>query len=225
MKHSKSRFSALFSIMIGSVSLFNTLVPSASYAAESNNSPQTFAILGAIGSLAYSCYAGKAPCVARNHIDLDELTFSLDRGKDVSLTNTRLAIGADWDEKVYESENWEIVGRWDLSFHRWTSDSDKAGVETTSGSIIGLSPVFHYQMRNMAYTPFIEMGGGPHLLNDIMIEDENKSTQFQFGSIFGLGIKKDGFEAGYRYLHISNASIKMPNPGTDIHSLHLGYHF
>jgi len=218
MRYSKT----LFSVLLSSTLALNALTPTAVQAGNSNNSPQTFAILGAVGSLAFACYQGKAPCVLRNHIDTNELTLSFDRGEDLSLTNNRLAIGADWDEKVYETESWEIVGRWDLSFHHWTSDS---GEGSQSGSIIGLSPVFHYQMKNMSYTPFMEMGGGPHLLSGIEIEDEYKSTQFQFGSIFGIGIKKDGVEAGYRYLHISNANIKMPNPGTDIHSLHLGYHF
>jgi len=53
----------------------------------------------------------------------------------------------------------------------------------------------------------------------IVIEDEYKSTQFQFGSILGLGVKHKQFEISYRYLHISNAGIEMPNPGTDFHSL------
>lgn len=218
MRYSKT----LLSVLLASSFTFTNLVPATANAGDSNNSPQSFAIFGALGSLAFACYEGKAPCVARNHINTDEITVSFDHGTDLTLTDNRFAIGADWDEKVYEAQNWEIVGRWEVNFHRWTSDS---GEGTQSGSIIGLSPVFHYQMKNMAYTPFIEMGGGPHLLSDVYIEDENKSTQFQFGSIFGLGIKRDGIEVGYRYLHISNANIKMPNPGTDIHSLHLAYHF
>ncbi len=218
MKHSKS----LFSVLLSTTFLINFLNPSLSHAGDSNNSPQTFAILGAVGSLAFACYEGKPPCVLGNHIDTNELSVSFDHGEDLTLTNNRIAIGADWNEKVFEADSWEIVGRWDLSFHKWTSDS---GVGNQSGSIIGLSPVFHYQLKNMEITPFIELGGGPHLLSDVQIEDENKSTQFQFGSIFGLGMKKDQFEIGYRYLHISNANIKMPNPGTDIHSVHLGYHF
>lgn len=220
MKHSKTLFSLFLS---GALAVSTSLLPSMAQAGNSNNSPQTFAILGAVGSLAFACYQGRPPCVLGNHVDFNELSVSLDQGKDATLTNTRFAIGADWNEKVYEADSWEIVGRWDLSFHKWTSDEKNTG--TDKGTMIGLSPVFHYQMKNMAYTPFIELGGGPHLLSGIEIEDEYKSTQFQFGSIFGFGFKRDGIEVGYRYLHISNANIKMPNPGTDIHSLHLGYHF
>lgn len=216
MRYSKTLFSLFLAASLGMVNSTPAM------AANSNNSPQTFAILGALGSLAFACYEEKAPCVLRNHINTNELTLSIDHGKDVSLTDTRLALGADWDEKVYETATWELVGRWDVNIHRWTSDLDEG---TQTGTIIGLSPIFHYQLKNMSYTPFIEMGGGPHILSGIDIEDENKSTQFQFGSIFGLGVKRSGFEVSYRYLHISNANIKMPNPGTDIHSLHLGYHF
>nr|MDA3806331.1 acyloxyacyl hydrolase [Thiomicrorhabdus sp.] len=97
--------------------------------------------------------------------------------------------------------------------------------DNDSGYIIGITPVFHYQPKNYRYTPFIEMGGGPHLLSDITIENDYKSTQFQFGSIFGLGVKNQDFEISYRYLHISNAGIEMPNPGTDFHNIHVGYYF
>lgn len=219
MQNSKTIFSGVLSTLIVS----STLIPATSYAENSNNGPMSLAILGALGSLGFACYQGTAPCVLRPHINTDELTFSTDIGSDNKLKHLRVAIGADWDEKVYEAKNWQIAGRWDASFHAW--NSDEKNVVNDSGYIIGLTPVFQYQLKNFAYTPFVEMGGGPHLLSDIRIENENKSTQFQFGSIFGLGVKRDAFEVSYRYLHISNAGIEMPNPGTDIHNLHIGYHF
>ena len=219
MQNSKTAFSIVLSSLIS----ISALSPAATYAENSNNGPMSLAILGAIGSLGFACYQGTAPCVLRPHINTDKLTASADIGSDNKLKHARFSIGADWDEKVYEAQNWEIVGRWDLSAHAWSSDENN--IENDAGYIIGLTPVFHYQLKNMAYTPFIELGGGPHLLSDVRIENENKSTQFQFGSIFGLGVKRDAFEVGYRYLHISNAGIEMPNPGTDIHNIHIGYHF
>ena len=74
-------------------------------------------------------------------------------------------------------------------------------------------------------TPYLELGGGPQLLSNVTIENEYKSTQFQFGSILGLGIKSNSYEIGYRYLHISTANLELPNPGTDIHGLHIAYKF
>jgi hypothetical protein len=219
MQNSKTVFSAVLSTFI----IAATLTPATSHAENSNNGPMSLAILGAIGSLGFACYQGTAPCVLRPHINTDELTFSTDVGSDNNLKHVRVAIGADWTEKVFESENWEVAGRWDFSVHGW--NSDEKNIANDAGYIIGLTPVFQYQLKNMAYTPFIEMGGGPHLLSDVRLENENKSTQFQFGSILGLGVKRDAIEVSYRYLHISNAGIEMPNPGTDIHNIHIGYHF
>ena len=219
MQNSKTTFS----IVLSSLITVSALSPSISYAENSNNGPMSLAILGAIGSLGLACYQGTAPCTLTPDIDTNKLTASFDAGTDNKLNHTRISIGADWNKKVFEAESWEVVGRWDLSAHAW--HSDEKNIENDNGYIIGLTPVFHYQLKNMAYTPFVELGGGPHLLSDIRIENENKSTQFQFGSIFGLGIKRDAFEISYRYLHISNAGIEMPNPGTDIHNIHVGYHF
>ena len=219
MQNSKTIFSTVLSTLI----IASTLTPATSQAENSNNGPMSLAILGALGSLGLACYQGTAPCVLRPHINTDKLTFSADAGTDNKLNHARIAIGADWDEKVFEAKNWEVTGRWDFSLHGW--NSDEKNIANDSGYIIGLTPVFHYQLKNFAYTPFIEMGGGPHILSDINIENEYKSTQFQFGSIFGLGVKRDALEISYRYLHISNAGIEMPNPGTDIHNIHIGYHF
>lgn len=219
MQNSKNTFSVVLSALIS----ISVLMPATSYAQNSNNGPMSLAILGAIGSLGFACYEGKPPCVLGSQLNTDKLTLSSDIGEDNSLKHERIAIGADWNQKVYEAKNWEVVGRWDLSFHHW--HSDKKNIVNDSGYIIGLTPVFQYQLKNLSYTPFVEMGGGPHLLSDIHIENDYKSTQFQFGSIFGLGVKRGNLEVSYRYLHISNAGIEMPNPGTDIHNIHVGYHF
>jgi len=41
-----------------------------------------------------------------------------------------------------------------------------------------------------------------------------------------LGFGRHGqYELGYRYQHISNAGIKRPNDGLNLHMLRLGYSF
>ena len=219
MHSSKTSFSAVL-MAIFTLSL---LFSAPTQAKQENNDPMTFAILGAIGSLGLACYEGKAPCSLSPGIDSDRLTLSLDAGSDRTTDHLRLGLGADWQEAVFETASWEVSGRLEGSLHYWSSTLENP--ENKSGYIIGITPVFHYQPKNFTYTPFIEMGGGPHLLSDITIENDYKSTQFQFGSIFGLGVKNQDFEISYRYLHISNAGIEMPNPGTDFHNIHIGYHF
>ncbi len=213
----------LFSALLMAIFTLGLLFSSQTQAKQENNDLMSFAILGAIGSLGFACYEGKAPCSLSSGIDTDKLTFSLDAGSDRTTDHLRLGLGADWQEAVFETDSWEVSGRLEGSLHYWSSTLENP--ENKSGYIIGITPVFHYQPKNFTYTPFIEMGGGPHLLSDITIENDYKSTQFQFGSIFGLGVKNQDFEISYRYLHISNAGIEMPNPGTDFHNIHVGYHF
>lgn len=226
MHSSKTQFSSLLIGLLTVCLLFS----SQSQAKQENNDPMAFAILGAIGSLGLACYQGKAPCSLSPGVDTDKLTFSLDNGADRSTKHLRLGIGADWIEPVYEAKTWQVTGRLEGSLHQWSSTLSNP--KNDSGYILGIAPVFHYEPKPLSslylshsITPFIEMGGGPHLLSDITIENDYKSTQFQFGSIFGLGLKNQTFEISYRYLHISNAGIEMPNPGTDFHDLHIGYYF
>ncbi|VAW47310.1 probable signal peptide protein [hydrothermal vent metagenome] len=192
-------------------------------AKKENNDLMPFAIIGALASFGLACSQGKDPCTLSPNLNTNALTFSTDIGADRTTEQLRISIGADWNENVYDGHSWEVVGRLEGSLQKWWSILNNP--KNHSGYILGITPVFHYQLKNKRFTPFIEMGGGPYLLNNIVIENEYKSTQFQFGSIFGLGIKHQQFEISYRYLHISNAGIEMPNPGTDFHSLHIAYSF
>lgn len=224
MQSLKTLFSTLFSVLALS---FFTLNGTA-HAKQENNDLMTFAILGAVGSLGLACYEGKPPCSLKPGVDWSKRTFSLDAGADMTTKHSRISIAADWLEPVYQATNWEVTGRLETSLHHWYSTLSQQNNE--SGIIWGIAPVFHYQLRdysiaNTGLQPFFEMGGGPHILDNITIENEYKSTQFQFGSIFGFGVKNKRFEITYRYLHISNAGIEMPNPGTDFHDAHIGIYF
>ncbi len=201
----------------------SALFSSPLFAKQENNDPMSFAILGALGSLALACTQNTAPCALEPGINPHALTLNLDIGADRTTEQIRISLGADWNQPVYEAQNWHVIGRLEGSLQKWWSTLPNS--LNKEGYILGITPVFHYQLKHMNFTPFIEMGGGPYLLNNIVIENEYKSTQFQFGSIFGLGMKHKQFEISYRYLHISNAGIEMPNPGTDFHSLHMAYSF
>lgn len=189
----------------------------------SNDMLMNATIIGAIASLGYACYEGKAPCSLTPDVDTDKLTISMDVGADDTIQQVRLAVGADWMENLYEGDSFEIGGRWEINANYWYST--KTNPTNKDGYILGATPVFHYRWKTGSVKPYFELGGGPQWLSNITIEDEYKSTQFQFGSILGFGVENDAVEFGYRYLHISNANIELPNPGTDFHSFHIGYKF
>lgn len=189
----------------------------------SNDGLMNATIIGAIASLGFACYEGKAPCSLNPSLNTDKLTLSIDQGSDETTQQVRFALGADWMEDLYNSENFRIDGRWEINTNYWYSTQTHPA--ESDGYIIGLTPVFNYSWKLSPIEPYFELGGGPQYLSTDTIENEFKSTQFQFGSILGFGIQNEHIEVGYRYLHISNANIELPNPGTDFHNFHLAYKF
>lgn len=220
----KKQFSSRFAqfALLGTVCL-SWLAPQNALAGKSNNDPMTLAIAGSLLSFGMACYQGKAPCSLSPGIDTDKLTASFDQGSDNTIQHVRVALGADWKEKFYESPNFEIAGRWEFNANHW--HSTRANPDNEQGYILGITPLFQYSYKLSKFDLYMETGAGLLWLDDPTIENEFKSTQFQFGDVFGLGMKNKDFEIGYRYLHISNAGIEVPNPGTDLHNIHLGYRF
>jgi lipid A 3-O-deacylase len=52
------------------------------------------------------------------------------------------------------------------------------------------------------------------------------STAFQFGDHIGVGyVFSNGWEAGLKIQHFSNGAIKKPNPGANVATVKVGYHF
>lgn len=92
-------------------------------------------------------------------------------------------------------------------------------LETGSNFLVKLAPAITQKLY-----PYIEGGLGIIYLTQ---HTREQSTQFNFTQTAGAGItfflKKDlTFNLGYRYRHLSNASIKSPNKGIDSNSIICG---
>lgn len=73
---------------------------------------------------------------------------------------------------------------------------------------------------------YLEAGVGPSLLSRAHFAGKQLSTRFQFTSHIGGGILVgDAHRFGLRYTHVSNASIKTPNPGLDLIEVSYTYQF
>lgn len=213
----KTRFLSVFFILFS----MNQTVQ----AGDSKSALMNAAIVGGIASLGFACYEGKDPCTLSPNINWDKKTLTTDFGSDNTMQNARFSLGVDWQDPIYESGKFSVTGRWEVSGDLWYSTD--AAVKNTTGWMVGISPIFNYNWAiNNQFTPYFETGSGIQYLSSATIENEFKSTQFQFSDILGLGLKlNQNAEIGYRYVHISNANISLPNPGTDIHNIHIGYTF
>ena len=134
-----------------------------------------------------------------------------------------------WHKSWFNNGNWHVTGFWDVSLARWYGESP--GGENQTITDVGIMPVFRLAPKAGAgIAPYFEAGLlGLHLISHTWIYPGRRfSTAFQFGHILGFGIRLGAqrqFEIGFRYQHVSNGDIKLPNEGMDFNLLHLGYRF
>ena len=90
----------------------------------------------------------------------------------------------------------------------------------------GAIAMFRTVYGDGGFRPYGELGLGAALFSRTELGAREFSTAFQFSRHAGLGIEFGGrFTAGWRYSHYSNANIKTPNNGIDLHHLVLGMSF
>ncbi|MAK55941.1 MAG: hypothetical protein CML17_08880 [Pusillimonas sp.] len=93
----------------------------------------------------------------------------------------------------------------------WKASGDR---QRSSVWQIGLTPFLHWTFSNNVY---LEAGVGVNRFSHTYFANQTLSTQFQFGSHFGVGVNlSPASRLGLRYSHYSNAAIKRPNDGLDV---------
>ena len=119
--------------------------------------------------------------------------------------------------------SWELTSGWSLSPKINLSagalrSGDDTGVIGSAGPSITLSMV---QDRI-----FLDGGISAALLSEHQFGGENFGGPIQFVSHVGIGFKLgDNLGLGYRFQHMSNASIYNRNPGLELHMFEISYFF
>lgn len=91
------------------------------------------------------------------------------------------------------------------------------------GAGIGL---LRFHRGDGRFGPYAEAGLGAAAFSHDKLGGKEFSTHFQFTEHVGLGVEfPGGWFVGWRYSHYSNASIKTPNDGLDMHQLMIGIRF
>jgi opacity protein-like surface antigen len=157
---------------------------------------------------------------------IDSMSIELGHGEDVDMG--RVGIQWDWDKKWFADSAWHLTGYWDLQVGYWNGDKGRNSLNDEIWDL-GFTPVFRLEPSNPgSVAPYVEAGIGAHLLSETKINDKQFSTAFQFGDHIGAGLRfgdRHAYELGYRFQHLSNASIKRPNDGINFHQVRLMYHF
>ncbi len=140
----------------------------------------------------------------------------------------KIDLGLAWDPNL----TWWHIGDWQFALigeaHVAWWHTDEGNVHDNIGEF-GLTPIIRFRKSSGYFRPYLEAGDGVRLLTSPTISSRyTLSTAFQFADMVGVGLafgSSGQYRVGYRFQHISNASIKRPNPGIDFQQVYFEYMF
>ncbi len=121
-----------------------------------------------------------------------------------------------------------IKGRFYAEFSMSYWDGENGTTDNSDLLDFGMAPVFRLSKAGIHFSPFVEVGLGPHIHTKSKIENDDFDIPFAFGSHVGLGLELGSsrkIELLYRFQHLSNASLGNENPGINFHVIQLVTHF
>lgn len=172
--------------------------------------------------LAIACLSGTAATA------MADPAVQLGVGRDVGNDIEKAEINMAWDTGLRwgNPDGWQLNLDVELALAQWRTTGGTNRRNLTEG---GVSPMFRIEYRAWEIVPYIEAGIGVRVLSHTQVSDEHRfSSAFQFADTIGVGVSmgdRQQFSMGYRYQHISNASIKRPNPGSNFSQIYVRYRF
>jgi lipid A 3-O-deacylase len=123
----------------------------------------------------------------------------------------------DWDFERMRRKA-ELTAHTELLVNHW--DARELGGTRQSITQWVVLPSLRMRLARGASPWFIELGIGASWMDRLFVTPEKSfSTQWNFFDMMGvghtLGGPDGGHEIGLRWVHVSNAGIKRPNPGQD----------
>jgi hypothetical protein len=190
-------------------------------AAQADTGMQVYAIVAAAltAGIAGNIYGNSTTDVLSSGINKQQVSFMA--GTDTDIETARLAYRFDFNKAQWQTKNFLLSAGLEASIGHWQSPSQYI---YRSIDDAGIAPIF--KLKTDTSSPwYAEVGVGIHYLSNTHIRDYSKSTQFQFGDQFGFGWENNQFRVGYKYMHVSNANIEIPNPSTDFNMIEVGYRY
>ena len=132
-----------------------------------------------------------------------------------------------WREWSQPLGDGELHGHWDIYLSRWHFDGAPGSSHRLT--LLGVTPTLRLRPDSGHSAWFLEAGIGGTLASRRYYTVHKKfSTRFNFASHVGVGIylgAQQQHELLLRVQHVSNASIKHPNPGENFFQLRYALHF
>ncbi len=139
-----------------------------------------------------------------------------------------IRVGAEWDwrDDLMEVFGWQLSSYWQLDFSKWQSTRDAS--QTGANVTVGLVPMFRFSGSEGYYQPYLDVGVGVSVFSVSRLEDHQFGSNFQFSSLFGVGINfgnRNQWGLGYKFQHYSNGSVRVPNKGINFNFITLSYKY
>lgn len=165
------------------------------------------------------------PASNASWIDGWDFGVKLGTAKKSDVKKYGVVAGYNVQAPLWQGEQWSFRLRHEIELAGWDVPYASRIVEG------GYTPMWRLQrpVGGGGAVVFVEAGIGARLLSHVHTEPgRSLSTAFQFSDEIGAGVQfgREGRAMlGIRYQHISNADIKMPNPGMDFYAAYFNYKF
>lgn len=160
--------------------------------------------------------------------------FNSARAGDFSLQSAGARFGFSSSDSVDFHQvdllaNWNLPWKWELGSHlrlKTRLDLSAGWLGDPGGNAVvgafGPSLVFGHQRLPLS----VDVGVSPTLISESEFQTKDLGSHFQFTSHVGLNWDFAAhFRFTYRFQHMSNADIALPNPGLNQHMLGVNYVF
>lgn len=132
-----------------------------------------------------------------------------------------LRFGSWWAKDL---GGWKATLRPELELNHFRFSGTASGPDNLNEA--GGMGLLRFDRGTGGVQPYGEIGLGLAYFSHDRLGEKNFSTHYQFSEHLGLGMEfAERWFAGYRFSHYSNADIKKPNNGMDLHQLVIGVRF
>lgn len=166
--------------------------------------------------ITFSCFNSLA--CAQDFFGTKGWGISLGRGESSNNIDVyRAGLLKQWNVQWLENKTGYFTGYFELSYSHWR-EYNRWYHYTERTSAGALSPVFKYVFSTKDRTcyPYVEGGIGVAYVDTSFFHGRDLSSNVLFEDRIGGGIRVKNVDINFRYLHYSNADLKLPNDGIDI---------
>jgi lipid A 3-O-deacylase len=155
----------------------------------------------------------------------DAVSARLGVGKD---STAMAGVGLVWDWNFERlRRHAALTAQTEFMVNRWRMDAPGGGQQSITQLVLLPSLRMHLSQGRSPW--FLELGVGASWMDRRLVTPQRTfSTQWNFYDMLGTGYKfgaRGEHELGLRYVHVSNAGIRKPNPGQDLLQLRYALRF